>query len=465
MPSAQKSSRAVVSKAGKPKARRSAPVTALASRDGDGLPTAKRRAGSRSQQKVADLPTLDVATSKASPLQPTEAEGRSTVRHVALDLGAKKTTYCEVAGGEVVQRTTVSQVSSLSVLLGPDQSTARVAIEACREAWHVHDLLAEWGNEVVVVDTTRSRQLGIGQHQRKTDRIDAEVLARALERGGIPVAHVLSPARRELREVLGVRRTLVQMRADLVTTIRGLVRAHGNTLPACRTSGFAQKVRATKLDPSLAVLIEPLLVAVETADAGLEQTETQLAELCAQEPIVALLTTAPGVGSVIAASVVSVLDEAKRFRNAHQVESYLGLVPSENTTGGKRRLGAISKRGNSYLRSLLVEGAWTILRTSDKSDPLYLWGRAVAERRGKRIAVVALARRLLGVLWAMWRDGTVYDAPHLSAQGTRGLRRAAQTLEQREAALAMAAKKPSVKKVSAPSTSRRSQQTLAVTAA
>jgi len=364
----------------------------------------------------------------------------------------------------------VSLVSSLDVLLGPDQPAARVALEACREAWHVHDLLVEWGNEVVLVDTTRSRQLGIGQHRRKTDRIDAEVLARALERGGIPVAHVLSPARRELREVLGVRRTLVEMRAGLVTTIRGLVRAHGGSLASCKTSSFAQNVRARKLDPPLAERIEPLLVAVEAANTGLERAEAQLAELCAQEPMVALLTTAPGVGSVVAASVVSVLDEAKRFRNAHQVESYVGLVPCESTTGGKRRLGAISKQGNSYLRSLLVEAAWTILRTSNKSDPLYLWGCAVAKRRGKRIAVIALARRLLGVLWAMWRDGTVYDAPYLAAQGTHGLRKATQTLKQQEAALATAAKKRSVKTPSTPSTStstprRRSRQTTAAPAA
>ncbi|MEO8185669.1 MAG: transposase [Deltaproteobacteria bacterium] len=127
------------------------------------------------------------------------------MRKVALDLGAKKTTYCEVFEGQVVRRATVSEIETLRSLLGPEEPTAQVAIEACREAWHVHDLLRSWGNEVVLVDTTRSRRLGIGQHGRKTDRIDAEVLARALERGGIPVAHVLSPHRRELRRQLGIR--------------------------------------------------------------------------------------------------------------------------------------------------------------------------------------------------------------------------------------------------------------------
>jgi len=102
-----------------------------------------------------------------------------TMRIVALDLGAKKTCYCEVSQGQVVQRLTVSEVTSLQPLLGPEQPAAKVAIEACREAWFVRDVLLQWGNEVVLVDATRSRQLGIGQHGRKTDRIDAETLARA----------------------------------------------------------------------------------------------------------------------------------------------------------------------------------------------------------------------------------------------------------------------------------------------
>ena len=106
------------------------------------------------------------------------------MRKVALDLGTRKTAYCEVRDGKVVQRRTEDAVRDFEPLLGPEQPEAAVAIEACREAWHVHDLLTIWGNQVVLVDTTRSHRLGIGQHGRKTDRIDAEVLALALERGG-----------------------------------------------------------------------------------------------------------------------------------------------------------------------------------------------------------------------------------------------------------------------------------------
>src|SRR5215468_10302672 len=142
---------------------------------------------------------------------------------------------------------------------------------------------------------------------------------------------------------------------------------------------------------------------------------------CAREPVVQQLCTAPGVSLIVAAAFVSVIDQARRFNNAHQVESYLGLVPSEDTTGGRQRLGRITKAGNPYLRALLVQAAWSVLRQRNADDPLKRWGEAIVARRGKPIAAVAIARRLAGVLWAMWRKGTVYDPALIGHAGSRGL--------------------------------------------
>lgn len=356
------------------------------------------------------------------------------MRTVALDLGSRKTAFCEVAEGRVLQRGSVTTVESLKSLLGPEMPPSKVAIEACREAWHVHDVLSSWGNEVVLVDTTRSRRLGIGQHGRKTDRIDAEVLALALERGGIPVAHVLSPHRRELRRWLNVRRALVESRAQLVTTARGLARERGSNLPRCTTKRFADNVTSENLDAELVEPLSPLLTLLSSITVELKKVEDKLAKLCVTEPVVELLATTPGVGPIVAASFVSVVDDAHRFRSAHHVESYLGLVPSEDSSGGKRKIGSISKQGNSYLRALLVQSAWCIMR-SPVSSPLRLWADAVAERRGRRVAVVALARRLVGILWAIWRDGSVYDANLVARVSSKGTRRNAQSLEFRAEAL------------------------------
>ena len=425
------------------------PVTPLASRARVDGPTAKGRAVRRSAERLVDLSLLGFPSST-----PTRSKGaieagateRSTMRKVALDLGAKKTSYCEVSGGEVSQRATVTAVESLCSLLGPEQPPATVAIEACREAWYVHDLLSSWGNQVLLVDTTRSRQLGIGQHGRKTDRIDAEVLARAVERGGIPVAHVLSPHRRQLRRQLGIRRALVEARTNLIVTMRGLAREQGAKLPSCSTTNFAGVVRKS-LKGQLLEFLEPLLKNLDSLEPQLNAVEEELGKLCNQEPVIAHLCTAPGVGAIVAASFVSVVDDAKRFRRAHEVESYIGLVPKEDSSGGRRRVGAISKKGNPYLRSLLVQAAWAALTKSPVDDPLRRWGEAVVKRRGKFIGAVAVARRLIGILWAMWRSGSVYEPAALGRKAARGLQQAAQSLEFRAEQLARASRKHSYRRI------------------
>jgi transposase len=360
------------------------------------------------------------------------------MRSVALDLGGK-ITFCEVSEGKVLRRATVGSFGDLEGLLGPRTAPAKVAIEACREVWHVERRLRDWGHEPLVVDTTRVKQLGVGHHNRKTDRIDAEVLARAVEKGNIPLAHVLSPHRQALRLQLSVRRGLVETRANYVTMVRGLARAHGVRLPSCNVEEFVRKVDATALGEDLRSLVVPLVEVVRVLDARIAEMDRKLETLCATEPVVLRLRTALGVGLIVAAAYVSVVDDAKRFRHAHQVEAYLGLVPSEHTSV-HRRLGSITKQGNCYLRAMLIQAAWTILRSRGQ-DPLALWGKAIAHRRGKRIAVVALARRLVGVLWAMWRDNTVYDPARLAHAAARGVNEQVQTLEQQQKALERAARK------------------------
>jgi len=361
------------------------------------------------------------------------------MRNVALDLAVRKIAFCEVQGGQVVERRTVTRLDALEDLLGPDTPPARVAIEACREAWHVHEQLTERGHEVLVVDTTRVRRLGIGHHQRKNDRIDAEVLARAVERSEIPLAHVLSPHRRQMRHELSIRRALVETRAQYVTTIRGILRAQGLRMPKCPVEPFVDKLAGAKLDDDQRELVAPLARSLETLNKEIAYADLRLNELCKGEPVIEQLCTAPGVGPIVGATFVSVIDEAKRFRRAHQVESYLGLVPSENTSV-KRRLGAISKQGNSYARAMLVQASWQILRLRG-DDPLKTWATAIAKRRGRRVAVVALARRLTGVLWAMWRNGTVYDPARVGRTSARGLTRQAQDITVVAAALQRAAHK------------------------
>jgi transposase len=130
------------------------------------------------------------------------------------------------------------------------------------------------------------------------------------------------------------------------------------------------------------------------------------------------LRTVPGVGVVTATSFVSTLDEAARFAGPEQARAYLGLVPSERSSGERQRRGHISKAGPGRARHMLVEAAWTILRRRGSANAaLHVWAAGIAARRGSRVAVVALARKLAGILFAMWRDGTTFATPPPRAEG------------------------------------------------
>jgi transposase len=231
------------------------------------------------------------------------------------------------------------------------------------------------------------------------------------------------------------------MRARQVTLLRGLARAAGVLVASGSTDNFLQKLQQAILDKATRALMAPLVATLTVAQEQLAAVDKEIAQIAKGDPIIGLCATAPGVALIVAATFVSVIDEAKRFRNAHVVSAYLGLVPGENTTGGKRRLGSITKQGNTHARAMLVQSAWQILRAGDADDPLRRWADAVAKTRGKKIAAVALARRLAGVLWAMWRDGTVYDPGLQARQSAQGLHATAQSQELRAQAMARVAKK------------------------
>jgi transposase len=266
-------------------------------------------------------------------------------------------------------------------------------------------------------------------------------MALALDAGRVPVAHVLSPERRVLRVQLSVRGELVELRARQVTLLRGLARAAGVLVASSSTDNFLQKLQQAPIDDATRALMAPLVATLTVAQEQLAAVDHEIAQVAKKDPIIRLCATAPGVALIVSATFVSVIDEAKRFRNAHAVSAYLGLVPSENTTGGKRRLGSITKQGNTHARSKLVQSAWQILRAGDADDPLRRWADSVAKTRGKKIAAVALARRLAGVLWAMWRDGTVYDPGLQARESANGLKTSAQSHELRAQAMARVAKK------------------------
>jgi transposase len=211
-----------------------------------------------------------------------------------------------------------------------------------------------------------------------------------------------------------VRDALVRTRIRYVALTKALVRRDGLRVASSTSEVVAERIAALPLPASLAAELAPLFTVLAPLNAQIAAADERLERLAATDPVMGLLATAPAVGVVTASAVVATADEITRFPSAEHFAAYFGLVPGERSSGEKRHIGPITKAGNSRVRWLLVEAAWRLLRTKGpEAAALRTWGRRVAARRGVRIAVVALARRLAGILYAMWRDGAPYDATRL----------------------------------------------------
>jgi transposase len=175
-------------------------------------------------------------------------------------------------------------------------------------------------------------------------------------------------------------------------------------------SKFASGVRQLCLarEAGLPTHIERLLMSIEQLTIQIHAANKEVARLAGEDQICQRLMTVPGVGPVTALRYVAAVDEKARFRGAHAVESYLGLVPGEYSSSGHKQRLAITKAGPASVRWVLVQAAWAMRRTRP-TDPAVLWASEVEKRRGRRVAIIALARKLAGILFAIWRDGTVYD--------------------------------------------------------
>jgi transposase len=197
---------------------------------------------------------------------------------------------------------------------------------------------------------------------------------------------------------------------------RALLRRHGYVVPTGGAEAFARRVMTLGVPGRLLSEGGPLLALMRTVNAQLAYCEGEIEHISERDPRVRRLRTAPSLGPVTAAAFVATLDKAARFRRAHQVEAYLGLVPGEWSTGEGQRRGRITKTGNTRMRWLLIQAALSIMRLRDpRAVGLRTWALRIAARRGRTVAAVALARRRAGILWAMLRDEASYEPQRWTA--------------------------------------------------
>ena len=204
------------------------------------------------------------------------------------------------------------------------------------------------------------------------------------------------------------------MRSGLIALIRSLLRQAGYRLPGGSSETVARRLAALRLPDGLAATIAPLRRTVAMVTTEIAGMDARLQTQAAADPIVARLQRVPGVGPIVALTFRAFVDDVTRFASAGQVSAAIGLVPREDSSAERRHRGHITKAGPRELRSLLVQAAWACWR-SRASASLRAWVERLASRRGKRIAVVALARRLSRILFALWRDQSVFNAATVAA--------------------------------------------------
>ena len=248
----------------------------------------------------------------------------------------------------------------------------------------------------------------------KTDQRDARTLGDACARGMYQATHCLSEAQRQVRAELTVRETFVRTRTRCVAVIKAAVRREGLRISAGTPAHTSRKLAGLPLTDATRAEVAPLLVLIALLNTQIDEADDRLTVLAASSAPARLLQSIPMIGPVTALGFVAALDDIVRFPSASHVAAYLGLVPSEYSAGERQQRGHITKRGDTRTRWLLVEAAWRIMRSKNPTvAPLQHWTARIIARRGRRIAIVALARRLATLCYAMWRTNTPYHATRL----------------------------------------------------
>jgi transposase len=380
-----------------------------------------RRDAIRSQ--VIDA--LEAQTDKETGMKKTSTAATASNKNLAgqltigLDLGDRSSWYCVLNEfGEVIgeQRLGTTPKAMKEVFAAMPRS--RVALETGMHSPWVSRLLSELGHEVIVAHARNVRL--IGESRRKDDRLDARTLARLARIDPqllSPVKHRSAQAQADLM-VIRARASLVRARTALVNAARGLTKSYGERLRGCNPRNLDTE-KAQALSPELQAALGPLLQALESLSERIAEYNRQIEQIAQQSyPQTALLKQVKGVGTLIALTYVLTLEDPHRFRKSRDAGCYAGLQPGRRNSGRSEPQMHISKEGDPYLRTLLVQGAHHILGPFGADSDLRRWGLRLAERggkNGKKRAIIATARKLAVLLHRLWLSGEVYEPFHNSS--------------------------------------------------
>lgn len=287
-----------------------------------------------------------------------------------------------------------------------------VAMEACSGSNYWGRTFQQQGHEALLIPPRHVKPFVKGN---KNDRNDAFAISEAARR---PKMRFVLPRTLEQTDLIMIHRVRdrrVRARTALLNQIRGVLSEYGIVLPA----GVATLRKALPLlledaENELTVrarhYLDELLDEWRDLDARIDDVEGIIRTSARESPAARRLMEIRGVGEMIATAALAKLGRGNQFKSGRQFSACLGLVPKEHSSGGIQKLGGISKRGDDYLRRMLIQGAWAVLTYAQgRRDGLSRWALQVKERRGKHKAVIAVANKLARIIWAMVRHETVYS--------------------------------------------------------
>jgi transposase len=344
---------------------------------------------------------------------------------IGLDLGDRWSFYCvlDEAGKIILEQKVATTPEAIKQTFGKIPRSL-IALETGTHSPWISRLLTELGDKVIVAHAQKVQL--ITKSNRKDDRHDARTLARLAridpELLG-PVRHRSAKAQIHLT-VIRVRAELVSARTALVNAARGLVKSYGERLPQCGTQQVSREL-AAGLSTELREVLEPLLREIESLNERIKEYDERMEKIAKEVyPEVFLLKQVKGVGTQIALTYVLTIEDPYRFAKSREVGCFLGLKPGRRNSGKSEPQKHISKEGDRYLRTMMVQGAHYILGPFGEDSDLRRWGRKLGERGGKNAkkrAVVAVARKLAVLLHRLWVSGEVYEPLRNSQEAMRAV--------------------------------------------
>lgn len=325
---------------------------------------------------------------------------------VGLDVGHRKTAICVVAEGNdpLLETMVETDAKAISVAIAQlDIATDLVAMEAGGTATWLAPSIRDHGLNVIQIDAVRVRKY-TSASPYKSDRNDARAIANMLRAGLYHQVYEKSAQSQMIRSLLAQRFAAIGQVVALKNSIRGSFWYHGLALPLRNPAQFEPRIsRLFEERPELQPVLGPNFDLLRAAKAAVKTYDREIERLASLDPVAVLLQTMPGVGPLVALMFRTTIDEPSRFDPPSSVGSYLGLAPRLFASGETYRHGGISRRGDKLMRSYLFAAAKVHLFRIKHSTPLREWGQQLRERRGTKVALVAMSRKMAVIMLQMWK--------------------------------------------------------------